>query len=609
MEEKSAMAKNFISITRLTEFKTKLESLFATKAVVTTSANGLMSSTDKSKLDGIDSGATKVTTDTVSGWGYTKNAGTITGIKMNGSSKGTSGVVDLGTVITAHQDISGKANTADLATVATSGSYNDLINKPTIPTVDSTLSSTSTNPVQNKVINNALSGKAASSHTHTKSDISDFPTLATVATSGSYNDLSNKPTIPTVNNGTLTIQKNGNDVATFGANQSTAATANITVPTKVSELTNDSGFTTNTGTITKVQANGTDVASSGTANIPAASTSAYGVTKLSDSVSSTSTSLAATANAVKTVNDKIVALGSPMHFKGSLGTNGTITDLPTASTSTIGDTYKVITAGTYASTAAKVGDVFTCNDTPAWVLIPSGDEPSGTVTSVTLKATSPIAIDSTSAITSSGTRTLSHANSGATAGSYGDSAAQTPAYGGTFKVPYVTVNETGHVTAISEHTVKIPASDNTDTHRPIQVNGTQALASNTTPLNLKAGSNVTITDGGSGEVTISATDTTYTASTTSIGSASAGTAISADDITAWTTNTPTAVTKKTVVTAASGATAAYADGILTLTNGSFSTGDSVSVTAGTAASLSYTAKSIPNISVSSKTVVTGITAS
>lgn len=35
-----------------------------------------------------------------------------------------------------------------------------------------------------------------SSHTHTKSDITDFPTLASVATSGSYNDLSNKPTIP-----------------------------------------------------------------------------------------------------------------------------------------------------------------------------------------------------------------------------------------------------------------------------------------------------------------------------------------------------------------------------------------------------------------------------
>lgn len=74
-----------------------------------------------------------------------KKTGTITGIKMNGASKGTSGVVDLGTVITAHQDISGKQDkitstnklaaslVSGLATVATSGSYNDLSNKPTIP--------------------------------------------------------------------------------------------------------------------------------------------------------------------------------------------------------------------------------------------------------------------------------------------------------------------------------------------------------------------------------------------------------------------------------------------------------------------------------------------
>ena len=47
----------------------------------------------------------------------------------------------------------------------------------------------------------------------------------------------NQPTMPTVNNGTLTIQKNGTDVQTFTANQSSNATANITVPTALSELT------------------------------------------------------------------------------------------------------------------------------------------------------------------------------------------------------------------------------------------------------------------------------------------------------------------------------------------------------------------------------------
>ena len=38
--------------------------------------------------------------------GYTTNTGTITGITMNGTSKGTSGVVNLGTVLTAHQSLS-----------------------------------------------------------------------------------------------------------------------------------------------------------------------------------------------------------------------------------------------------------------------------------------------------------------------------------------------------------------------------------------------------------------------------------------------------------------------------------------------------------------------
>ena len=62
------------------------------------------------------------TESTVSGWGFTKNAGTITGITMNGASKGTSGVVDLGTVITSHQDISGKENTSNKVTSLSSSS-------------------------------------------------------------------------------------------------------------------------------------------------------------------------------------------------------------------------------------------------------------------------------------------------------------------------------------------------------------------------------------------------------------------------------------------------------------------------------------------------------
>ena len=58
---------------------------------------------------------------------------------------------------------------------------------------------------------------------------------------------------------------------------------------------------------------------------------------------------------------------------------------------------------------------------------------------------------------------LTLANSGVTAGSYGQSAAATPGYGATFNVPYITVDAKGRVTAAKTVTVKIPASDNSDT--------------------------------------------------------------------------------------------------------------------------------------------------
>lgn len=75
----------------------------------------------------------------------------------------------------------------------------------------------------------------------------DTSSLAAVATSGLYSDLTGTPTIPTVNNATLTIQKNGTTVNSFTANASSNVTANITVPTATSDLTNDSGFITDAG--------------------------------------------------------------------------------------------------------------------------------------------------------------------------------------------------------------------------------------------------------------------------------------------------------------------------------------------------------------------------
>jgi hypothetical protein len=136
----------------------------------------------------------------------------------------------------------------------------------------------------------------------------------------------------------------------------------------------------------------------------------------------------------KAVAAALATLPEPMVFKGSLGTGGTITTLPSASSSNKGYVYKVITAGTYASQSAKVGDTF-ISDGSAWVLIPSGDEPSGTVTNVAVANGGGLTV-SGSPITSSGTITVGHSNS---------VAAKTSS-----SVKKFTYDEYGHITGSSE---------------------------------------------------------------------------------------------------------------------------------------------------------------
>ena len=88
-------------------------------------------------------------------------------------------------------------------------------------------------------INSKLSGKANSSHTHTKSQITDFPSSmpasdvyawakASSKPSYSWSEISNKPTIPSVGNGTITITQNGATKGSFTLNQSGNATIALT---------------------------------------------------------------------------------------------------------------------------------------------------------------------------------------------------------------------------------------------------------------------------------------------------------------------------------------------------------------------------------------------
>ena len=81
-----------------------------------------------------------------------------------------------------YSEITGKPT---LSAVATSGSYNDLTNKPTIPVVPTNVSAF-TNDAGYLTEHQDISGKANSED------------LATVAFSGDYEDLTNTPTIPDV---------------------------------------------------------------------------------------------------------------------------------------------------------------------------------------------------------------------------------------------------------------------------------------------------------------------------------------------------------------------------------------------------------------------------
>lgn len=174
--------------------------------IATQSATGLMSSTDKTKLDGIATGATKVTTDTVSGWGYTKNTGTVTQVKVGATAYNpSSGVVSLPaypsipTSLKNPNSITIKAGTDTVSsydgsaaktftfaasttagaftvsdgtttkTIQLAGKFTDTNTwRPVVDNLTSTATDQSLSANQGKVLKGLVDSKAASNHTHSQ---------------------------------------------------------------------------------------------------------------------------------------------------------------------------------------------------------------------------------------------------------------------------------------------------------------------------------------------------------------------------------------------------------------------------------------------------------
>lgn len=131
-------------------------------------------------------------------------------VAFSGAYSDLNGTPNLATVATSgkYSDLSGTPN---LSTVATSGKYSDLSGKPTIPTNNNQLTNGAGYITSSGSCNYANSAgsapasdvyswaKASSKPSYSWNEITSKPNFATVATSGSYNDLSGKPTIPTDN--------------------------------------------------------------------------------------------------------------------------------------------------------------------------------------------------------------------------------------------------------------------------------------------------------------------------------------------------------------------------------------------------------------------------
>jgi len=221
--------------------------------------------------------------------GYTSNVGTITGIKMNGASKGTSGVVDLGTVIT---DISGKQDVIS----STNKLSADLLSEGTTNKLVSASEKTTWNGKQNALSSTQLANiTAAGTALQPNNNISELTNdagyitdsaLSGLATDSLVMHLAGTETITGNKTFSGTVALGANATATTPATSSNstavATTAFVKAQGYLTSLSNGTGISvsgntiTNTG-VTAIAEGSTNGAISVTANGSTSSISVHGL--------------------------------------------------------------------------------------------------------------------------------------------------------------------------------------------------------------------------------------------------------------------------------------------------------------------------------------------
>lgn len=220
-----------------------------------------------------------------------------------------------------------------------------------------------------------------------------------------------------------------------------------------------------------------------------------------------------------------IAASDAMVFKGTLGSNGTITAIPTADV-VKGDTYKVITAGTYAGSVCKVGDLLIAMTSGSpeatadnWVYVPSGNENETTVSYSTTTQNLTTSAKTGSIILGEGAikQVDSSVGTGSTSTKIPTSKAVAAFVDGqigsvTKTVTAHTGNSGIHMTSAEKTKlsgIATGAEVNQSAFSKVTVGSTTVSAgSKTDTLTLAAGSNITITpDATNKKVTIAATNT------------------------------------------------------------------------------------------------------